>query len=265
MLFSRFLKVLAVSSLSIALFAQASFAKDIEYKGSEIQVNVLPGEPTQISFPDIVQGGFKRNLSNLAVDRRESDLILFASKGLPETGEAIIVRLKNGRSYSLRVLPVNEIKDRDDVVRILDDRKSFASKVEDEKAYQQGQHGYAPPAAVTGLLREMVLATEFGKSKIPGYNPTERYNNEVVLNDGAVEAKIINIYVGSNNWGYVLEAHNKLDQTIQLNPATFRLDGTRAISISNWELKPRPMNIEQQIARKDKAYVYIVTKARKLQ
>lgn len=259
-------KLIFITVVGCCLTATQAFAKDIEYKGNEIRVRALPGEPTQVSFPDKVQGGFKTNLSNLSVDRRDRDLIIFASKGLPESGEAIIVRLKNGRSYSMRVIPAKDIDQRDDVIRILDDRKNYASQtIKDKKAYEQGHHGFAPPAAVSGLLRELILTTEFGKESIAGYNPSTRYNGEVVLDDGSIVAKIKNIYIGSNHWGYILEAQNKLDQTIQLNPATFRLDGTRAISISNFELKPRPMNIEQQIARKDKAYVYIVTKARKLQ
>ena len=241
-----------------------AFGRELEYKGKEVRVAVLPGEPTQINFPDTIQGGFKRNLSSLHIDRKDRDLIIFASEGLPENGEAIIVRLKNGQSYSLRIQRAENIDNRDDVITILDDRKNFVSHSRtDKKAYEQGEHGYAPPAAVTGLLRELVL-TEFGKAKIPGYRASTRYNGDVVLNDGSIEARINNIYMGPQFWGYILEVENKLDQTVQLNPATFRLDGTRAISMKDWELKGRPITVEQQIAKKHITYVYIVTIARKL-
>ncbi|MFN4895359.1 MAG: hypothetical protein ACK5HO_06205, partial [Pseudomonadota bacterium] len=62
--------------------------------------------------------------------------------------------------------------------------------------------------------------------------------------------------------GYVLDASNLLDQSQKLNPATFRIDGTRAISASNWELAARPMTIEHQVSGRDQAKVYIVTRAR---
>ncbi len=249
----------------ILTISGATFAREVEYKGNEIEILVVPGEPTQLQFPDEIQGGFKKNLSSLHIDRKNKDLIVFASEGLPDKGEAVIVRLKNGKSYSIRILKTTEISERDDVVEILDDRRDYAKATENPKEYEKGVDGFAPPSAVSGLMRELVLSTEFGKTVIPGYRPSERYTGETVLNDGAVKATIKEIYLGPELWGYVLEAENMLDQTIQLNPATFRLDGTRAISATRWELKPRPMNIEQQISKAEKAYVYIVTKARRLQ
>jgi hypothetical protein len=258
--------LITISILAQSLIAPfVASAREVEYKGNEIEILVVPGEPTQLQFPDEIQGGFKKNLSSLHIDRKNKDLIVFASEGLPDKGEAVIVRLKNGKSYSIRIIKTTEISERDDVVEILDDRRDYAKATGNTKEFEKGVDGFAPPSAVSGLMRELVLSTEFGKTVIPGYRPSERYTGETVLNDGAVKATIKEIYLGPELWGYVLEAENMLDQTIQLNPATFRLDGTRAISATRWELKPRPMNIEQQIAKAEKAYVYIVTKARRLQ
>jgi hypothetical protein len=53
-----------------------------------------------------------------------------------------------------------------------------------------------------------------------------------------------------------------LDTTQIINPASFRLDGTRAISARNWELAPRPMNAEQELAGKERTKIYIVTRAK---
>ena len=90
-----------------ALFATlleptTSEARDLEYENEEISIYVSPGEPTQIQFPENITGGFKRKLSALNLERRDRDLIVFATEGISEVGEAIIVRLGDGRSYSVR-------------------------------------------------------------------------------------------------------------------------------------------------------------------
>ena len=86
---------------------------------------------------------------------------------------------------------------------------------------------------------------------------------ETVLHDGTINATIDEIFMGGSYWGYILEVENLLDTTVQLNPGTFRLDGTRAVSSSRWELAPRPQTAEQKIAKKHRTKVYIITKARR--
>lgn len=250
--------------IGAALLPATALARDIDYQGSEVSVNVTPGEPTQIKFPDAIQGGFKKNLSSLHLDRKDNDLIVFASEGLNTSGEAIIVRLKDGRTYSLRLRLADPLNPRDDVVKIEDKNATFSEEEESPK-YKDRNFGYAPPTTVSGLMREMMLFAEFGKAKIPGYRVSERYRGETVLNDGTMKATVDVIFIGSNLWGYVIDAENLLDQSVQLNPASFRLDGTRAVSATNWELSPRPIHIEHQIAGKDKTKIYVITKAKKFQ
>jgi hypothetical protein len=91
---------------------------------------------------------------------------------------------------------------------------------------------------------------------------SERHKGQTVVSDGAILAKVDKIFVGPNLWGYVLDTTNLLDQSQKLNAATFRIDGTRAISASSWELSARPLNVEEQISSKHNAKIYIVTRAR---
>ncbi|MCB0336186.1 MAG: hypothetical protein KDD62_07765, partial [Bdellovibrionales bacterium] len=232
----------------VSLSANAAFARDIEYKNGEVSVFVTPGEPTQIQFPGKITGGFKKQQSSLNLDKKETDLIVFATEGLRDRGEAIIVRLDDGRSYSVRIRLSDNTNPRDDVVSIDDDRSRLVSSDDNFDPTKEKNFKYAPSTTVSGLMREMVLAAEFGKQGISGYRVSERYKGETVISDGTMIAKIDKIFIGPSLWGYVLSTENLLDQTQQLNPATFRLDGTRAISASNWELAPRSLNIEQQIA-----------------
>ena len=250
-----------MTSIAILFVASNSFAKDIEYQGTEVSIYVTPGEPTQVTFPGDIQGGFKKNVSALHLDRKDSDLIVFANEGIDDRGEAIIVRLKDGRSYSVRIKVAEGGNKRDDVIQILDERKKYTDE-EELKDYEERNYGYAPPTTVSGLMRDMILVAEFGKPSIAGYKVSERYKGETVLSDGTLVAKIDQIFLGSKFWGYVIETSNLLDQTQRLNPASFRIDGTRAISASRWELTGRPLNIEQQLAGKDKTKVYVITKAR---
>lgn len=239
-----------------------AFARDVDYNSQEVTIRVNPGEPTQIVFPGRISGGFKRKNSSIALDRKDTDLVVFAQESIPDQGEAIIVRLEDGRSFSLRIARASADFSRDDVVKISDARDATLPTDEEEPPYREKRFEYAPPSQVSGLVREMMLVTEFGKNSISGYRLSERYKGQVVLNDGAVKAVVDKIFVGPNLWGYVVDTENLLDQTQKINPATFRLDGTRAISADNWELSPRPLNTEQKVAGKDKAKVYIVTKAR---
>ncbi len=257
------LRVVAAALIATASICTTAQARDVDYTNSEVSVFVTPGEPTQVQFPGEVSGGVKRKSSALSLQYTKSDLVLFASEGISDQGEAIIVRLKDGRSFSIRARRSGEQNLRDDVVRLNDRTGAFgASDESEEPAYKERKFDYAPPTQVSGLVREMMLAAEFGKKGIPGYRPSDRFQGETILNDGTIKATIERIFIGSNLWGYVIEAQNLLDQSQKINPASFRLDGTRAVSATNWELAGRPVTVEQQIAGKDKTKIYIVTRAR---
>lgn len=249
--------------ISATCFSAAAYARDVDYKNGEVNVYVTPSEPTQIQFPGVISGGFKRKLSTLSLDRKDSDLVVFASEGISDTGEAIIVRLQDGRSYSIRVKRATTANPRDSLVKLEDDRTSVLSDEEEDPAYKEKKFEYAPPSQVSGLMREMALAAEFGKLNITGYRVSDRYKGETVLNDGTVNATIDRIFIGPTLWGYVIDAENMLDAGQKINPASFRLDGTRAISANRWELAPKPLNVEQQMSGKDRAKIYIVTRAKK--
>ncbi|MCB0320345.1 MAG: hypothetical protein KDD60_05410, partial [Bdellovibrionales bacterium] len=141
---------------------------------------------------------------------------------------------------------------------------AILSNDEEEVApYERREFEEKDPQSVPGFMRELILAAEFGKQKIPGYRISDQYRGETVLNDGTLRATVDKIFIGPNLWGYVIDAANELDVSQKINPASFRLDGTRAVSLTNWELSAKPMNIEQQIAGKHKTKVYVITKPRK--
>ncbi len=252
----------ALVAVATIMTTSIAAARDLDYQDGEITVFVTPGEPTQLQFEGTVTGGVKKKSSALSLEHKDSDLVVFSSEALADSGESIIVRLKDGRSYPVRVKRAEDAHQRDDVVRVNDERL-YAGDPTEEPAYKEKKFDYAPATQVSGLMREMVLVSEFGKKSIPGYRVSDRYKGEPVLNDGTLVATIDKIFMGPNLWGYVLDAKNLIDQSQKLNPATFRLDGTRAVSFKNWELAARPMTIEQQIAGTHDTKVYIVTRARR--
>jgi hypothetical protein len=224
-------------------------------------VNV--GEPTEITFVGgKIKDGFKNSNAGLALDRKGRSLVIFGKENMSANGEALLVRLENGTSYPLRVRKASADNPRDAQVIVGDGKGALGAEEETAPPYQDRSYEYAPPSKVSGLMREMALVAEFGKASIPGYQVSDKFRGQTVVSDGAIVAKIDKIFVGPNLWGYVLDAANMLDQSQKINPATFRIDGTRAVSASNWELSARPMNVEQQISARDKAKVYIVTRAR---
>jgi hypothetical protein len=256
----RFVVTLA-AAITLGLPSWA-LARDVDYKEGEIKVNVNPGEPTEVQFPGKISGGFKRRQSAVSIDRKEDALILFAGDQLAPTGEAIIVRLDDGRSYSMRIVRATNETPRDPTVRIKDGRGAIGGSEEEEPAYREKNFAYAPPSQISGFMREMMLAAEFGKNKVQGYRSNDAHKGEIILSDGTMVAKIDRIFIGPNLWGYVIDAENMLDTTQIINPASFRLDGTRAISARNWELAPRPMNAEQELAGRERTKIYIVTRAK---
>lgn len=249
--------------LGVFLVASPLEARELEYVNSEVSIYVNPGEPTEVQFPAAIQGGYRKNPSALSLEKKDSQLIIFATEQLPDTGEAIILRLKDGRSYSMRIQRADDLNQRDAVVKLLDRRESIISDPSEDPAYAERDYQRAPENSVSGLMREMVLVAEFGKTKIAGYKVSERYKGDTVLSDGTLHAKIDRIFIGPSLWGYVIDVENLLDQTQRVNPATFRLDGTRAVSAKEWELAPRPLNIEHQIADKHNTKIYVITRARR--
>ncbi|NMC63321.1 MAG: hypothetical protein GYA55_09160 [SAR324 cluster bacterium] len=258
-LITKVLALIVAASLPLQ-----SLARDVDYNDQELEVYVNPGEPTQIQFPDRISGGFKKKTSVITIDKKDTDLVVFAQDALPESGEVIIVRLEDGRSYSLRIRKAGPAAARDDIVRIEDSRPAVSyGKEEDETpAYRNRNFPYAPTNVVSGLMREMILAAEFGKSSISGYRASDRYAGQIVLDDGTLRATVDKIFLGPNLWGYVLDVENLLDQTQKLNPATFRMDGTRAISARNWELAPQPKTVEQKVANQHRTKLYVVTRSK---
>ena len=130
-------------------------ARTLDYDNSEVSVYVNPGEPTQIRFPGVISGGFKKKKSAIALDRKQSDLIVFATEGIAPEGEAIIVRLDDGRSYSVRIQKAGETAPRDDVVTIDDLRAPVTplGEEEEEPSYKERNFEYAPPSQIRGLMR----------------------------------------------------------------------------------------------------------------
>lgn len=257
-------KILSFVIFVLFITVSNAFSRDVEYKGSELDVFVTPGEPTQVQFPSKVLGGFKKKLSAISLDKKGYDLVIFSTEQLTESGESMIIRLEDGRSYTLRVKKSTG-GNKDTLVRVIDKSQSIMTSSGEEINEPKNNDAtltFAPPTQVSGLMREMILASEFGKGAINGYRATDKYRGETVVNDGAIHATIDTIFIGTNLWGYVLDVKNLLDVSQKLNPATFRLDGTRAISFEKWELAPQPLNIEEQIAKGHKTKVYIVTKAR---
>ena len=258
--------VRAVLALGIALssFTNA-FARDVEYSagGGEIEVYVNVGEPTEILFEGgKIKDGFKHSNAGIALDKKDSSLVVFGKESMNENGEAILVRLDDGRSYPIRIRRANSDNPRDAQITVSDGKGAMGTEEEEASPYKERSYDYAPPSKVSGLMREMVLVAEFGKKNISGYTMSERHKGQTVVSDGTILAKVDKIFVGPNLWGYVLDTTNLLDQSQKLNAATFRIDGTRAISASSWELTARPLNVEEQISGKHNAKVYIVTRAR---
>jgi hypothetical protein len=268
---SAITKVFAIlSGLMLLLLALSTpaFARDLQYGGDEAVIHVRPGEPTQVTFPGKIEGGFKRDKnSNIVLERQNNFLVVFSRPQLGLEGESLIVHLEDSRSYALRIVPATGSDERDVSVKIIDTREPDMEEL-GTASIQTLPSGeapeFAPPSTISGLMREMVLAAEFGKQKgVAGYRRSNRYTGETVLSDGTIIAYIDEIFMGTDLWGYVLSVENKLDVSQRINPATFRLDGTRAVSASNWELAPNPKTEEQKIAREHKSRVYIITKAKR--
>lgn len=256
-------ETIAAVGIGLLLSCGLASARDAEYNNTELPISVAPGEPTQVTFPGRIAGGFRKKVSTLSLEHKGSDLVIFANEGIGERGEAIIVRLEDGRSYSLRIARASSDRPRDDVVSINDARGALLASASEDPAYLDKNFDYAPATKVAGLMRELILAAEFGKDSIPGYRVSTAYRGQPVFNDGTLSAKIDKIFMGPNLWGYVLDAENLVDQTQKINPASFRIDGTRAVSMRQWELSPLPLTAEQQIAGKHKTKVYIITKSKR--
>ncbi len=246
-------------SLSVAGSIVPAWARDLDYGGKEMSVYVNPGEPTQITFPNKIEGGFKRKHSALALERQGNFLVVFAQPELPYEGEALLVHTADKRSFAIRVLPSDDDNPRDEFVNIKDLREDSSGN-EGEGGPQFTPRGFPPASVPPGLMRELVLIAEFGKrGGISGYRRSNRYTGETILNDGTIEAKIEEIFLGTDMWGYIVDGENLTDATYKLNPASFRLDGTMAVGAERWELAARPVTAEQEVSKAYKGKVYIIT------
>jgi hypothetical protein len=248
----------------LTLLPPMTHARDIGYEGQEVAVFVSPNEPTQVNFPGDIAGGYMKTDATVQLERQGADLILFAKPSLESEGEAIIVRLKDGRSFSIRVRPANDSNPRDSHVKVEDlSSPLFDSEEGDSPIHESKEYDKAPSNVLSGFMRELVLQAEFTKPQIRGYRVNEQYRGQTVFNDGTLNATIDKIFIGPRYWGYVLDAENLVDTAQRINPGTFRLDGTRAISCSKWDLSPKPLTMEQKIAGQHKTKIYIITKAKK--
>ncbi|MCC6934037.1 MAG: type-F conjugative transfer system secretin TraK [Deltaproteobacteria bacterium] len=234
-----------------------TWAREMRYDGKEEVVYVNPGEATQITFPSKISSGFKNKGSKITLDKQDNYLIIYADPTLGLEGEVIVVQIDDKRTYSIRIMPASQEAPRDDIIVINDTRPP----VEDT---EQEQIQMSKPSAVTELMKALILIAEFGRQKgIPGYRRSNQYSGETILHDGTMKVTIDEIFMGSNLWGYVLTAENMLDTTQKINPATFRLDGTRAVIAQRWELAPQPQTPEQDLAKAHIAKIYVVTKSKR--
>ncbi len=239
------------------VFAINSEAREIRYDGAEQSIYVTPGEPTQLVFPGKVEGGFKNKDSRVSIEKQDNYLVVFGKPGLALEGEAIIIQIDDKRTYSIRVMPADDAHKRDGNVSINDLRQPVTP--EDDEQITKGK-----PSAITALMKELILVAEFGKrKKISGYRKSNDYSGETILYDGTLRATVDEVFIGSNLYGYVVSVENLLDTGQKINPASFRLDGTRAVAAQRWELAPRPMTAEQERAGAHKGKIYIITRSKR--
>jgi hypothetical protein len=120
------------------------------------------------------------------------------------------------------------------------------------------------PSAVTELMKNLILVAEFGKRKgVAGYRRSNQNSGETIMYDGTIKATLDEVFIGANLWGYVVSVENLLDTTQKVNPASFRLDGTRAVGAQRWELAPKPQTAEQERAGAHKGKIYIITRSKR--
>lgn len=229
-------------------------ARKIVYNGEEVKVFVRLNEPTQVIFSSEVVGGFKKKDAHFSLDRKSEHLIIFPQQGLSTKGEVILVKLIDQRTYSLRITPETSETTRDAVLYLLG---SADEKIDNKRQSNK----YASSNTVNGLLRELILVSDFGKVRIPGYRESTRHNGETILANGTIKANIERIFIGTSLWGYTLQVENLTSQPVRLNPGDFRLDGFRAIKFKEDELAPRPTSSEVN-QQKFKTKAYIVTNVR---
>ena len=170
---------LLLSFLFIGLVVPSAHAIERRYTGGEVKVYVTPGEPTLVKFPGVIAGGYKRGNSALSLDRQKDSVVLFAKPGLPLTGEALLIQLKDERSYSLRVLPSTSERPRDTDITIIDSRTpaviTSTGVGSGQAANTQGSK--APKSAISSLMSEMIKVAEFGKrTGITGYRRSNNYS-----------------------------------------------------------------------------------------
>jgi len=250
------LLILISTVVAMIILADVVHAKEIRYDGSEQEIYVTPGEPTQITFPGRVEGGFKNKDSRVAIERQDNYLIVFAKPGINVEGEGIIVQIDDKRTYSLRILPADDNNKRDGNIIISDSRPPM---IAEEEITAKGK-----PGAIAELMKNIILVAEFGKRKtIPGYKRTNQNSGETILYDGALRATLDEVFIGPNLWAYVVSVENQLDVTQKINPASFRLDGTRAVAAQRWELAPRPQTVEQERSQAHKGKIYIITRSKR--
>ena len=247
-----------------------TFARDLffEKDSGEQTVYVTVGEPTQISFPGPIAGGFIAKNARVSLQRQDDFIVVFAQPGLDPEGEVIIVHLLDKRSYHLRVIPSDVGHPRDDALKIIDKRPMDeilgANVPNPNTQIKDTESPYPPPSTVPGLMREMVLVAEFGKMEPPaGYQRSSTYSGEPILQDGTLHAELDEIFLGTDLWGYVVTVENLLETSQRINPASFRLDGTLGVVLEKTELAARPITAEQKIANAHKAKVYIVTRSKR--
>lgn len=259
---------IALAGLFFAAFVMPghALAREISYTGSEEKIYVNPGEPTQLIFPSKVAGGYTRKSSKISLKKESNFVVIFAQPGLSPSGEVVILYLEDERSYSIRILPAGLEQPRDDSVRVVDERDP-ETQVDAPKSATGDltrEFPYAPTDSISGLAREMVLISEFGKKKpIPGFKRSNKFSGETILDNGTIEAKVDEIFMGSEFYGYVLTVSNLLGTTQQINPSAFRIDGTRAVIMQRKQLAPKPETAEQKVANAHQAKVYIITRSKK--
>jgi hypothetical protein len=249
--------ILILTAFLLSLWSDKhSYAKEIRYNGTEQKIYVIPGEPTQVVFPGKVEGGFKNKDSRVAIEKHDNYLIIFAKPGLSLEGEGIIIQIDDKRTYSLRVTPADDNNQREGNVMINDLRPPM---ITEEEEVVKGK-----PSAITELMKNLILIADFGKKKgAAGYRRSNQYSGETIMYDGTLKATLDEVFIGANLWGYVVSVENLLETTQKINPASFRLDGTRAVAAQRWELAPKPQTAEQERAGAHKGKVYIITRSKR--
>jgi hypothetical protein len=176
---------------------------------------------------------------NFRIQKLGESLRLQAKEGFSEDGELLKLMLKDGRQYTLKLIPESDENPYYPFIGIDGGGNVVHKRVNVSVVHR-------PDKKIDDVMQSLQTAAQAESADIPGLTLMSGSKGKTLFNTNRLRGTIENMYSGPGLIGYTVKVENLTHSKIRLSAHSIPLKDIRKISFQSKELYSRPSRMTQE-------------------